>query len=125
MFTGCRTGKIYRLPDNISELKTGTYINPDDKEDSYLTIIYNGREYAAYGVQGKTIKDSMIDKCIGYIDGDTNSRVYSLVDTKDYIADYYVNGVMEQVGFLRAIDTIGKSVDTPDYIDDLEYDIWK
>lgn len=122
---GCGKSVIYDLPDGVQEIETCDYTNPDDPEDGYRAIIYEGRTYVFYGTQGKTIKDSMIEKCIGYTDGDTNSRVYTLVGTDDYIADYYVNGEMEQFHFSRAVDTIGKEIETPDYITGLDYDLWK
>ena len=125
LLTGCSRGKLYDEPEEFPELQTGTYVNPDDPEDSYVTVLYDGREYVLYGTQSKTIRDSMIAACVGYLDGDTNERVYTLTDTTDYIAEFYVNGIMEQVNFLRAADTIGKDADTPDYISSLDYDIWK
>lgn len=39
--------------------------------------------------------------------------------------NYYVNGMMEQPDFYRAIDTVGVDVHTPNYIESLDYDIWK
>lgn len=46
------------------------------------------------------------------------------LDTEDYIANYYVNGEMMQFEFYRAADTIGKKY-MPEYINSLEYEIWK
>lgn len=125
MLGGCGKSVIYDMPDGVQEIETCDYKNPDDPEDGYCAIEYNGRIYAPYGTQGKTIKDSMIEKCIGYTDGDTNCRVYTLSGTDDYIADYYVNGEMEQFHFSRAVDTVGKEIETPDYIISLDYELWK
>lgn len=47
------------------------------------------------------------------------------LDTEDYIANYYVNGEMMQFEFYRAADTIGKEIYIPEYINSLEYEIWK
>ncbi len=125
LLTGCGSSKLYDKPEDFPELQTGTYVNPNDPEDTYKTVLYGDREYVFYGTQGKTVRDSMIAACAGYLGGDTDDRVYTLTDTEDYIAEYYVSGIMEQVGFFRASDTIGQNIDTPDYIDSFDYDIWK
>lgn len=37
----------------------------------------------------------------------------------------YVDGIMNQPDFWRAIDTRGMVIDTPDYIDSLGYSYWE
>ena len=114
------------LPEDAAEFTMIEYVNPDDPEDGYAgVIVYNGREYVLYGVQGKTVRLDKLGECIGYCDGDTNARVYSINETSDYLAEFYVNGMMEQVTFLRALDTAGEEIYTPDYIDSLGYELWE
>ena len=113
------------LPEDAVDFTTTEYINPDDAEDGYAGVVeYNGRQYVLYGVQSGTVKLSRIGECIGYCDGDANARVYSLDETGDYLAEFYANGMMEQVTFLRALDTAGKEIYTPDYIDSLGFELW-
>ena len=101
------------------------YVNPNDPEDGYQVVTVNNRDYILFGTQGKTITGDMIGECIAYDSEDNARRYYRVVGTDDYIAEYYVVGVMEQFVFLRAIDTMDKDIDTPNFIDDLDYDIWK
>ena len=85
-----------------------------------------------YGKIGKTLHENDIDVCVGYLvqDGekDTNQRVYTLVDDTEhnYLMDYYVaSDFMNQPVFWRAIDTKGKEIVTPEFIDSLEYSYWR
>ena len=122
----CGESVIKNLPENAPNIVTTEYTNPDNADDGYAGVIeYGGRTYVFYGTQSGMIRESMIKECIGYTDGDTNSRVYTLNDTDDYIATYYVNGEMEQFHFLRALDTVGEDIATPEYIDSLDYELWK
>lgn len=43
----------------------------------------------------------MIGECIAYEEDDDNQRYYEVIGTEDFIADYYVNGEMEQINFMR------------------------
>ena len=101
------------------------YVNPNDSEDIYEVVTIDNRDYILYGTQGKIITGDMIGECIAYDSRDNAERFYKVVGTNDYIAEYYAAGEMAQFGFLRAKDTMGKDIDTPDFIDDLDYDIWK
>ena len=125
LMTGCGKSKINDLPKNAVPITMDTFVNNKDSDDTYGAIKYNGREYIGYGVQGKAIEEHMISECFGYGAEDSNERYYSLVDTDDYIANYYINGEMMQFNFYRATDTIVKEIYTPDYITSLEYDIWE
>ena len=42
----------------------------------------------------------------------------------NYLGQFETEGVMNQPDFFRAIDTVGKDITTPAYIDDLEYIFW-
>jgi hypothetical protein len=131
MMCGCGNGINYDLPDEPQAFLTESYIDPSDKDDGYETIVYNGRRYIPYGTLGKTLKGDDVGECLGYIvqDGvaDKNTRVYVLTADKDvnYLAEINTEGFMDQPIFLRAEDTIGKDIDTPSYIESLNYGIWR
>ncbi len=67
----------------------------------------------------------MIGECIAYEVDDENERYYEVIGTDMFIANYYVDGEMEQVCFLRREDTYGHDIVIPNFIDDLGYEIWK
>lgn len=128
---GCNQTKYPELPQDAIAFDMGEYIDKDDDEASYATIEYGGRIYIPYGTIGKTFHETDVDSCIGYLvqDGekDTDQRIYTLVDDIEcnYLMDYYVgDSFMNQPCFWRAIDTKGKEITTPEYIDSLEYQYW-
>lgn len=134
--TGCGV-KYPDLKDNSTRFYTGEYI--DEYDDVYLTIEYNGRTYMPYGTLKGTIKSKNIKECIGYIiqkenndqvvdENNKDTRVYTLIEdpSKNYLMIYYIGTkLMNQPDFWRAIDTKNKKIDTPNYIDSLEYNYWK
>ncbi len=124
--------EIYpELPVDPIEFEMGEFANEDNPEDGYRTIEYKGRTYLPYGTLGKTIRKNDIGTCLGYLvqDGEKleEVRVYTLTgDTEqNYLMDYNQIGVMEQPSFWRAMDTKGKEVFTPAYIDSLGYEYWE
>ena len=130
-FAGCGNRIDYSLPDNPIAFETGTYENPYDDEDTYLSIVYNGRTYIGYGtIKGKIAAED-VGKCLGFIVQDNvryeESRIFILKDDPDsnYLCRFETEGVMNQPDFFRAIDTVGQDIYTPDYIEDLGYDFWK
>ena len=122
---GCGKSVIYDEPEDFKQLEICDYVSPENPDDGYRGVFYNDRLYLPFGTQGKTIKEEMIKSCIGYTGDDTNARVYTLNDTDDFIAEYYINGEMMQFMFLRAADTLGEDIKVPDYIDSLDCDLWK
>lgn len=110
--------------ETFSKLSTGIYECESSQAAEYLTVIYNGREYALYGSSDKNLKKNQIKECIGYTGDDTRNKLYSLTDSDDFIAQYYDDGTADQFYFYRALDTIGEVVATPDYIESFGYDIW-
>lgn len=126
LFPGCSNSRIPSLPQDAQEIPICDYTNPENPDDSFANCVeYGGRLFVLYGTQSKTIDGRIIKECVGYIDNDSDNRIYTLFDTGDYIASYYTSGIMEQFTFLRAVDTRGKDIYTPDYISDLGYDLWK
>lgn len=130
IFAGCGSRIDYSLPDNPIEFNTGTFVNPDKPDDEQISIEYNGRTYIVYGtINGIVPKDEMGD-CLGYIVQDgvkmETSRIFLLAGDPDanYLGRFETEGVMSQPDFFRAIDTVGKDITTPAYIDDLGYKYW-
>ena len=111
------------------KVKEYTYSN-----DSYLAIEYNDRIYIPYGNLKYDVSKKDINKCIGYIVQDENvtsipsesdtTRVYTLTDDPDenYLMVYYIETtLMNQLFFYRAVDTFGKEIKTPKFIDTNSY----
>ena len=119
-----KSGVMYDLPDDAKNFAPYEYIDPCDDTDSYMGVEYCGRYYVAFGAQAGTVHESDLEACIGYIDGDKNSRVYTLKETPDLLATYYINGEMEQFAFIRALDTADRDIPLPDYVYDQHYPIW-
>jgi len=131
MLAGCGSRIDYSLPANLIEFNTGTFVNPNDPDDKYLSIEYNGRTYIPYGtIKGIVPKEEMGD-CLGYIVQDGTKmedvRVFLLAGDPDanYLERFETQGVMSQPDFFRAIDTVGQDINTPAYIDDLGYHFWE
>ena len=129
ILTGCGNGINYDLPDDPIKFETQRYVSPKDNDDGYQIIEYGGRLYIPYGTISRSLKVEDVGECLGYIvqDGveDKNARIYKLAETGDYIVEIYINGEMDQPVFYRAEDTIGKDLHDPDYIESLDYDIWR
>ena len=131
VLSACASRIDYSLPANPIEFNTGTFKNPNNPDDDYISIEYNGRTYIPYGtINGIVPKDEMGD-CLGYIVQDgtkmEDSRIFLLGGDSDanYLGRFETEGVMNQPDFFRAVDTVGQEIITPKYIDDLDYDFWK
>ena len=135
--TGCGI-KYPDLKDDAIAFEMGEYLDESD-EGLYGTIEYNGRTYMPYGTINYHFNDKSVKECIGYIIQDENSssivdlddkdtRIYTLKEDPDenYLMEYYIGTtLMNQPSFWRAIDTKGYEIDTPKYIDSLDYNFWK
>jgi hypothetical protein len=124
---GCGNSVNLDIPEDaigISDRNGNTYVNPNDREDSYSYVEIDGVIYIPYGTQGKTITNKEVGSCIAYSEADSNDRFYEVVGNDDFIASYYVDGEMEQFDFWRSVDTIGQEIEVPDFMDDLGYEIW-
>ena len=129
LLTGC-VKERYPLPQNAKIFEQGEYYDPDDPEAGYVTITYEGRVYAPFGVQDGVIKESDVEGAIGWVyrpdfPDDQGERVIKLKGTNDFLMVYYVNGIMEPRTFYRALDTAGKEITIPSYIVSQDYGIWK
>lgn len=130
MLGGCGQSIYPELPENAIAFAMGEMTDKADDDSLYATFEYNGRTYIGYGILSGSMKEENIKSCIGYLvqDGETTTdiRVYTLADNEedDYLMTY-VEGVMNQPDFWRAIDTCGTVIDTPEYIDSLGYPYWE
>lgn len=131
LLSGCGPRIDYSLPENPTEFVTEDYVNPDDPEDGYRAIVYKGRTYIPYGTLMGALRGQDVGKCLGYLvqegQEDENSRVFLLSDDPEtnFLALLEVEGVMSQPTFYRAVDTAGRAVAVPKFIDDLGYEFWK
>ena len=130
-FAGCGRRIDYELPENPIEFHTGTFVNPADLDDTYQSIEYKGRTYIGYGTLKGTIGGNDIGKCLGYIVQDgvvmKDVRVFLLNADPDanYLVQIFTDGFMNQPVFFRALDTKGKKIGTPPYIESLDYTCWE
>ena len=129
--TGCGKRIDHKLPESPIEFHTGTFVNPDDFDDSYQSIEYEGRTYIGYGTLKNSIDGNDVGKCLGYIVQDgvvmKDVRLLLLNDDPDanYLVQIFTDGFMNQPIFFRAIDTKGKEIGVPPYIENLDYPYWK
>jgi ABC-type oligopeptide transport system substrate-binding subunit len=126
VLSGCGNSVNYDLTkDSIAVSDEDVYTNPDNSEDTYACVEINGVTYIPYGTQGKKITNKEVGDCIAYSSTDSDERFYEVIGTDNYIAFYSNDGVMEQFDFWRNIDTIGKEIDSFDFIASLGYEIWE
>ena len=131
LLTGCGRRIDYELPVNPIEFHTGTFVNPADPDDTCQSIEYNGRTYIGYGTLKGSIDGNDVGQCLGYIVQDgvvmKDVRVFLLKADIDgnYLVQLVSGGFMDQPVFFRALDTRGKTIDTPPYIERLEYPYWE
>lgn len=125
LFQGCSLFNAYAgipgLPDNAASYDMYSVDSVD-----MMLIDVNGATYAPFGTLEGRFKDEYVRECLGYVDGDKNTRIYSLCEDPydDYIVMINTNGVMEQPQFWRDMSTYGEDIFTPGYIDSLEYEEW-
>ena len=131
VLSGCGKRIGYDLPATPIEFHTGTFVNPADSDDTYQSIEYGGRTYVGYGTLKKSIDGNDVGKCLGYVIQDgvvmKTVRIFLLNADPDanYLVQIFTDGFMNQPFFLRALDTRGKTIDTPPYIAPLDYTYWK
>lgn len=129
--TGCGKRIDYSLPHDPIAFDTGNFVNPDNSDDTYLSITYNGRTYIGYGTLKNSIDGDYVGKCLGYRVQEgkkiEDSRFFLLNADKadNYLVEIDIAGEMSQPLFFRATDTAGKDISTPDCIESLDYDYWK
>ena len=127
---GCGRGDL-SLPEDPIAFQNGTFVNPDDPEDDYLSIEWNDRTYIPYGGWNGTLRARDIAACLGYLVQDgvplEDTRICLLTADPDgnYLINTSTNTFMNPPMVFRAIDTVGKAIERPNDIYDLGYDYWK
>ena len=131
ILAGCGKRIDCGLPESPIEFHTGSFVNPADSDDTYQSIEYNGRTYVGYCTVKNSIDGNDVGKCLGYIVQDgvpmKDVRVFLLnadID-ENYLVQLVSGGIMDQPVFYRAIDSRGKKIFTPKYIEGLDYNYWK
>ncbi len=90
----------------------------------YVVLVIGGRSYIGFGRAVRKLDGSMIGPCIAYNKDDMNQRYFSVAGSEDIICSYYVNGIMEQKIFWRALDTIGQDIEVPRFIEPEQEGVW-
>ena len=119
--TGCGRDR-YALPEKPVVFETGTFVNPDNPEDTFLSVEWDGRTYILFGIEkGMT---THFGPCLGYVGDDKNERIFAAegLPKEEYLIEYYVAGKMEQAVYLRCIDTKGNPV--PEQLESCGYPFW-
>ena len=113
---------LYALPEDPVVFETGTFVNPDDPEDTFQSVERDGRTYILFGLE-KGMK-THFGPCLGYVAGDDNRRIFAAegLPEEEYLIEYYVAGEMEQAVYLRCIDTQGDPV--PEQLESYGYPFW-
>ena len=131
VLSGCGRRIDYDLPATPIEFHTGSFVNPADPDDTYQSIEFNGRTYIGYGTLKKSIDGNDLGKCLGYVVQDgvvmKTVRIFLLNADPDanYLVQIFTDGFMNQPFIYRALDTGGKEIDTPKYVESLDYSYWK
>ena len=127
MFSGCSMfmdlgAKVPEMQPNAPSFK----MFESDELNSML-IEVNGRTYAPYGGVKKYMSKDSLRECIGYVDDDKDSRVYTLMEDpyENYLVEKNVNSFMNPDMFWRDISTIEDDIFTPEYIESLKYEDWE
>ena len=138
ILSGCMKKPLPDLPSDAAAFEMGVFTDNEHDNAAYGTIEYNGRIYIAYGTISNTYRQSYIESCIGYIVQDehsssvidlnnTDRRIYTLSadPERNFLMEYDDSvKLMNQPSFFRAIDTNGKDIEIPNYIEPFEYEFW-
>ena len=121
LLCGCILPVSDPLPDDPVVFETGTL---ETEDGGYVTILWEGRVYAPYGVLTTTFFQWSLGACLGYVDGDVEDLVYALsgAHPEEYLVEYYRSGLMDNPMVFRALGT--KGIPIPDNVDPLGYEIW-
>ncbi len=138
LLSGCGRINYPGLPDNPEAFEMGTFTDNEHDDAMFGSIVFNGRTYISYGTVRSALKQEYLSECVGYIIQDENSyspadpdnkavRIYTLAgDTENNFLLEHYNGFMSTpADFMRAVDTKGKDIEIPEYIESLGYGFWE
>lgn len=138
LMSGSSKKTLPDLPSDAVAFEVGSFVDQGNDAASFITIEYNGRTYIQFGTRNNKYKQSCVDSCVGYLVqnehlssvvdlSNTNWRIYTLsVDPKhNFLMDFDDSvELMNQPVFWRAVDTNGKDIEIPDYIDSFSDAFW-
>ncbi|MBQ5564474.1 MAG: hypothetical protein IIT39_13970 [Clostridia bacterium] len=101
-----RNIKINKIPDNIEPVNNVVFQSEKYPGEDMHGIEYNGRLYAFYGFESRTLLSLEIGKCFAVKDDST--YFYTLNATDDYICNIYKSSAIHVSDFYRAVDTQDK-----------------
>ena len=128
---GCGGRLDPALPEDATAFECFDYVNPQDPEDGYLALEYQGRTYLPYGTLGTRLRSADLGSCLGYPvqEGQAQTDVRLCLLAADpqanFLAELFPKAVMQQPVFYRALDSAGKPIEIPAYIESLDYSIWE
>ncbi len=131
MAVGCWQRIYPDLPWDAIVFRGGTFTDTENDGAQYMTITWGGRTYMPYGTLKNRLRAGDVNDCLGYIlrndESDRNDRIYLLAadPNHNYLLEHYVCGMMDQPTFWRAVDTRFQSIDSPGFIESLQYDFWQ
>ena len=126
LFSGCSGIMEYFAKAPEMQPNAQSFKMYDSDQMNSMLIDVNGRTYAPYGVVKMSMSKSSLKECIGYVNDNKDSRLYTLNEDPfdNYLIQKSVRGFMDPDTFWRDISTIEDEVLTPEYIDPLNYEEW-
>lgn len=120
MFNGNDSGSL-ELPPNAPPIESSY-----DADQDEILLTYNDRTYSYFGRLNDKMSNSSIRECVGYIDDDKDTRIYTLYEdiSDNYLMVRHTGGIMDQPEFLRATDTKRMDIYTPSYIKSGSFETW-
>ena len=113
------------LPENPAVFTLGEYV-PEGEDTGYTVLQNDGKVFLPYG----TIRPAgpMRDlsyaygDCLGYVEGDTNDRVYALSDDpgEAWLIRFYEGGIMEVPMVFREVNDTGPVPESVEAFEDGE-----
>ena len=119
--TGCGKER-YALPDDPVVFESAEFVNPDDPEDRFRSVEWDGRTYIMFGIEKNR---THFGKCLGYVKGDEDQRIFAAenLPETDYLIEYHTAGIMEQAVYLRCTDTKGEPA--PEQLESYGFAFWE
>ena len=126
LFSGCSGIMEYFAKAPEMQPNAQSFKMYDSDQMNSMLIDVNGRTYAPYGVVKMSMSKSSLKECIGYVNDNKDSRLYTLNEDPfdNYLIQKSVRGFMDPDTIWRDISTIEDEVLTPEYIDPLNYEEW-
>ena len=121
----------FSMPDSPKEFVVTTFTDPNDESVNYAALEFDGKTYVKYGTLSGEIDKKDVGSCLGYLVEDGHQiqelRVFDLASDpeQNYLLTMDSQGIMENPSFFRNIETVGEDIETPSFIEDADYALWK